>query len=316
MGSVGWTDADGNLWLFGGHGFYSSEGYSGFEVGLLNDLWKYNPNTNQWTWIKGDNSIGSVFGNGFYGIKGFSAEANNPSGRGSSVSWKDASGNFWLFGGYGYTPISGSGHFQLNDLWKYNPLSNEWTWMKGDSLGDSYPVYGIQGVPASANTPGSKIPNSNWIDNAGNFWLFGGYESHYDTVTYSSEYGNTNDLWKYEPSTNNWTWMKGDTVFNSLPVYGIPGIGDLSNKPGSGGIGSETWKDASGNLWLFQLNSLWKYNPSNNQWTWMQGDTTVLVSGSNYGIKGVSDPANRPGGRSFPASWRDDAGNFWLFWRW
>ncbi|HQV84844.1 MAG TPA: kelch repeat-containing protein [Chitinophagaceae bacterium] len=313
MGSVGWTDADGNLWLFGGHGFYSSEGYSGFEVGLLNDLWKYNPNTNQWTWIKGDNSIGSVFGNGFYGIKGFSAEANNPSGRGSSVSWKDASGNFWLFGGYGYTPISGSGHFQLNDLWKYNPLSNEWTWMKGDSLGDSYPVYGIQGVPASANTPGSKIPNSNWIDNAGNFWLFGGYESHYDTVTYSSEYGNTNDLWKYEPSTNNWTWMKGDTVFNSLPVYGIPGIGDLSNKPGSGGIGSETWKDASGNLWLFQLNSLWKYNPSNNQWTWMQGDTTVLVSGSNYGIKGVSDPANRPGGRSFPASWRDDAGNFWLF---
>jgi hypothetical protein len=31
-------------------------------------------------------------------------------------SWSDSSGNFWLFGGYGYG-ASGEGYF--NDLWKY-----------------------------------------------------------------------------------------------------------------------------------------------------------------------------------------------------
>jgi hypothetical protein len=36
--AVGWTDTDGNLWLFGGFGYdrHGAEGY-------LNDLWKYEP---------------------------------------------------------------------------------------------------------------------------------------------------------------------------------------------------------------------------------------------------------------------------------
>jgi len=36
-GAVGWTDASGNLWLFGGNGLGSSAG------GDLDDLWKYEP---------------------------------------------------------------------------------------------------------------------------------------------------------------------------------------------------------------------------------------------------------------------------------
>lgn len=64
----------------------------------------------QWTWINGD-SLNTV---SVYGTKGVSASTNKPGARGNSISWTDASGNFWLFGGYGNAP---SGPFQfLNDL--------------------------------------------------------------------------------------------------------------------------------------------------------------------------------------------------------
>jgi hypothetical protein len=36
--AVGWSDASGNLWLFGGEGSESAG-----EVGLFNDLWEYKP---------------------------------------------------------------------------------------------------------------------------------------------------------------------------------------------------------------------------------------------------------------------------------
>jgi hypothetical protein len=36
--AVGWSDSSGNLWLFGGEGFDSTE-----TQGWLNDLWEYKP---------------------------------------------------------------------------------------------------------------------------------------------------------------------------------------------------------------------------------------------------------------------------------
>jgi hypothetical protein len=38
FGAHSWTDASGNLWLFGGQG-----GDATGNVGYLNDLWKYTP---------------------------------------------------------------------------------------------------------------------------------------------------------------------------------------------------------------------------------------------------------------------------------
>ena len=40
-----WTDNDGNFWLFGGLHPITSNFYG--------DLWEFNPNINQWAWIKG-----------------------------------------------------------------------------------------------------------------------------------------------------------------------------------------------------------------------------------------------------------------------
>jgi hypothetical protein len=58
-------------------------------------------------------------GLGVYGSQGTAAAGNVPGARYPAVSWTDASGNLWLFGGWGYDSAGTSGY--LNDLWMYKP---------------------------------------------------------------------------------------------------------------------------------------------------------------------------------------------------
>jgi hypothetical protein len=251
-GSRTWTDATGNLWLYGGYG------YDGNNSGILNDVWKYNPSANEWTWIKGDNIIDQT---AVYGNKGVSNAANKPGARYVSTSWTDESGNFWMFGGYGYDENNTG---SLNDVWKYNTAVNEWTWVNGSNIIDQLAVYGTQGVPDANNIPGARYVSSSWKDPNGEMWLFGGYG--FDGINP----GYLNDLWKYNPTTNKWTWMKGDNTVDQPGVYGTQGLPAITNKSGAR-TGSVSWTDGLGNLWLFGgygfdastpgvLNDLWKIN--------------------------------------------------------
>jgi len=43
------------------------------------------------------------------------------------VTWMDANGSVWLFGGQGYDSTGNQG--ELNDLWEYSPSSGKWTWV-------------------------------------------------------------------------------------------------------------------------------------------------------------------------------------------
>ncbi|MFI5128365.1 MAG: kelch repeat-containing protein [Chitinophagales bacterium] len=305
FGAVTWTDGAGKFWMFGGFGNHS------LGVGYLNDLWKYDPVTNNWTWIKGD-STGNT--SGVYGAVGTPSVNNKPGSRQSAISWIDASGNLWLFGGYGYTELGAVGH--LNDLWKYDPVTNQWTWMKGDKTADLTGVYGAIGVSAAANKPGSRYYGFSWADGSGNLWLFGGYGYHASGVNF------LNDLWRYTISTNRWTWMKGDNTGAANGVYGAKGIESAVNKPGAR-INNVTWKDASGNFWLFggsgygesgggNLNDLWKYNPSSNQWTWINGDKEVGQLAA-FGKREVSSATTKPGGTRGAVAAIDASGNFWLY---
>lgn len=110
MGSIAWTDSDGNVWLFGGWG--RDCGSSGLK-GFLNDLWRYDADGN-WTWVSGSNEINST---GTYGTKGVADAANVPGGRDSSISWTDSNGNLVLFGGWGRNDVAAQG--LLNDVWRY-----------------------------------------------------------------------------------------------------------------------------------------------------------------------------------------------------
>jgi hypothetical protein len=68
----------------------------------------------------GSSTIGSKGGqSGVYGTLGVAASTNIPGGRQNAVSWIDASGNLWLFGGDGKDSTGTS--TRLNDLWKLHP---------------------------------------------------------------------------------------------------------------------------------------------------------------------------------------------------
>jgi Galactose oxidase, central domain len=118
-GATSWTDAAGNLWLFGGAGWDSRGVY-----GILNDLWKYS--AGEWTWMSGSNVVNQP---GIYATQGTPALVNVPGTRGGAVSWTDAAGNFWLFGGAGVDSTGAGAIFlhapvapeNLDDLWKYEP---------------------------------------------------------------------------------------------------------------------------------------------------------------------------------------------------
>jgi hypothetical protein len=108
--STSWTDAVGNFWLFGGSGLDSTG-----RSGDLNDLWKYS--AGQWTWMGGSNVVNQQ---GTYGTQGTAALGYVPGARYQAISWTDAAGNLWLFGGYGSDSAGTTG--RLNDLWKiYEP---------------------------------------------------------------------------------------------------------------------------------------------------------------------------------------------------
>jgi N-acetylneuraminic acid mutarotase len=100
----------------------------------------------------GGNSSGTA--EGFYGTLQVASAQNLPGLREGSVSWIDSQGKFWLFGGFGYDSAASLG--DLNDLWRFNPATNEWAWMAGAKTVGQSGVYGTLGTPATANTPGAR----------------------------------------------------------------------------------------------------------------------------------------------------------------
>jgi hypothetical protein len=296
VGAVSWTDASGGLWLFGGYG------YTQGGLGYLNDVWKWDGAS--WTWIAGSNTLNQP---GSYGTKGIASPSNIPGARNRSVSWTDANGNLWLFGGYGLAQ-GGSGF--LNDLWKWDGTS--WTWMGGSNAVDQPGAYGTRGVAAPGNVPGARSGAASWKDASGSLWLFGGYGYG------ATGSGYLNDLWKWDGTT--WTWVSGSDAVDQPGTYGTKGIAAPGNVPGARS-GAVSWTDAGGILWLFggvghgatgygQLNDLWKWDGAS--WTWSNGSNFASPD-TQYGSQGVPAPGNTPGGRGNAVAWTDAVGSLWLF---
>ena len=300
--AVSWLDSSGKLWLFGGFG-YDSAGIDD----RLNDLWVFNPTTSEWTWVSGSNTVNQA---GTYGTQGVADPLNVPGARMGAVSWLDPNGDLWIFGGLGY--IS-----DQNDLWKYDLISQEWTWVSGSSFTSQPGTYGIKGIASASNIPGARYASVSWVDSHGNLWLFGGFG-----FDFAGDYGDLNDLWKFDPATLEWTWVSGGNTRNQAGIYGPQGTATSANVPG-GRVAAVSWIDSSGSHWLFggsgsnpstpgQLNDLWKYDPPTNEWTWVSGSNTVDQAGT-YGTKGTADLLNVPGARDRAASWLDSNGKLWLF---
>lgn len=211
-------------------------------------------NPNEWAWVSGANTGNQK---GTYGTLGVAASGNVPGARNSAVSWSDAAGNFWLFGGTGADSTGNTG-LPLNDLWKYS--NGEWTWMSGSSSPDQVGTYGTQGTAAPSNVPEARYGAVSWADASGNLWLFGG--ANYDETGGG---GTFDDLWKY--SNGEWTWMGGSNGLNQPVTYGKRGTASPGNTPGAR-YSAVGWTDASGNIWLFGgqygINSTSSQSPTGN----------------------------------------------------
>ena len=302
-----WRDSSGNLWLFGGFGF-DAAGASG----NLNDLWKFDSATLEWTWVTGSNAHSQA---GVFGTKGTAAPANTPSARFRSVSWIDGEGKLWLFGGYGID--SGGQVGDLNDLWMFDPLLLEWTWVGGSSQKEQPGFYGAKGVASPSNLPGARDAATSWRGADGKFYLFGG-----EGVDGFSVAGELDDLWVFDPTTELWTWIAGNNIVNQIGIYGTQGVASPANVPG-GNNGACTWVDSAGRLWLFGgrgydsagtlgfLNDLWQFDPAAGQWTWVFGSKLAGQRG-HFGALGKRYLSNSPGGRFHAASWMSPSGELWL----
>jgi hypothetical protein len=309
LGATAWTDKSGNFWLFGG----SDGGH------FLNDLWEYNHSTlnpSNYTTTEGQWTFQGGSGSDQPGI--YTGATPSPGSRTNAVTWVDAAGNFWLFGGFGYDGQSVLGF--LNDLWEYT--GGKWVFVSGGATNKANQNgnYGAQGTAASTNMPGGRQEAAGWADANGNLWLFGGEGD--DSVGTAN--GILNDLWVYNIASGQWTWVTGSDKANQTGAYpaqpvtgpvstttaaGTCGlaIGDLplscqvvdltGAAPGSR-WGASAWIDAGGNLWLFggwgldstgtngngALNDLWVYTPNATAgqpgtWAWIKGSNTGAQNG-------------------------------------
>lgn len=259
----------------------------------------------EWTWMGGDSLVNQL---PVFGTQGLPAALNHPPGVYEACEWTDLQGNFWVYGGMS-TPFGQSG-----DLWKYDPLINQWAWMNGPGIPDQLPVYGIKGVAAAGNYPGARAWGvCTWTDLSGNLWMYGNFKNSMGVMA---------DLWMYDISSNQWTWMSGQNGFNFTGNFGTQGIPSSTNSPPGINETSVTWVDSLNNLWFFggadlavNHDDVWKYSVGTYEWTWMKGSGNAGAA-PVYGIKGVSNPANTPGGRLVYSRWMENNNNFWIFGGW
>jgi len=193
---------------------------------------------------------------GVYGTRGVSNPANKPGSRWCYTSWKDSTGNLWLFGGVDASNAVALDYF--NDLWKYDVTLNEWTWMSGSNQVNQPGFYGIKCTSSTLTSPGGRLETKAcWKDDCNNFWLFGGEDLN-------NKYHN--DLWRYNLTTDRWYWVSGSSGVNQQSIYGTQQVPSPANIPSSR-MGSVSWKNNNG-LWLFggmdftngEWNDLWKFS--------------------------------------------------------
>src|SRR5689334_3111857 len=96
----------------------------------------YSQNTGEWMWIHGSNTVNSA---GTFGTQGVPSATNEPPALFEPIEWTDLTGDFWFYGG------EDNSFGTHNDLWKYDPVNKEWTWMTGTHATDDLGSYGTMG---------------------------------------------------------------------------------------------------------------------------------------------------------------------------
>ena len=287
-----WVDSSGNFYLFGGFGDNTVGG-----TGYLNDFWKFNGSA--WTFISGSANLNQRSTFGSPGTPGAREQGN--------CAYNSSNGHFFLFGGIGEDAVSAG---SLSDLWEYT--GTQWNYITTSNSGrNTLGVYGS----GSGYAPGGRQAACSAMDSQNNLWIYGG-----NGYGASGGSGYLSDLWKYNSSTQLFSFVTGGTTTSTAnTIYGIQGVSSSANSLGARQSGA-CWVDSGGNFWYFggndgtyTYNDLWKFDGT--KWTWISGTNSPTPSGvsGSYGIQNFGSSSNIPAARYSPAYWIDSSGKFWIF---
>ena len=112
-------------------------------------------------------------------------------GRVGGVTWTDARGDFWLFGGLGYADSTVLDHFgqavpngHRQDLWR----------IKAKTSKAEPALFVAENIPVVSDTsawPSARSYAISFVDDAHNMWMFGG-------MVISPNQGSLQDLWRFD----------------------------------------------------------------------------------------------------------------------
>ncbi len=256
-----WTDLEDNIWLFSGFFNHNSTfNPNFFYEENLNDLWKYNTASKMWSKV-----MNETFENEpHFGTQSIESPENQPPLTAFSQTWTTPDGYLWMFGGITVGEDTYKKH--INTMWRFNPQTQMWACMSGSREYFDLGSYGEMGIESSSNYPPSRKNAATWVDDEGNLWFFGGQvATSVHPEGWVLQTTNTNEVWKYNPQTNLWTWVKGDfTTTENNPNVGVE---DILNMPvPTGSFKAAYWIDENDHLWYYYTRRLWEYNPQTNIW--------------------------------------------------
>ncbi|MBL7698186.1 MAG: hypothetical protein JNK79_08515, partial [Chitinophagaceae bacterium] len=243
------VDINGNFWMVGG---FTLQLFTDDVEFTTRTIWRYDPVAQLWTYF-GDNDLVAEAISHFpnFGTKGVADPANLPPTRLAGGLWVDSSGHLYWFGGLEFYFV-GAGSDDLrfetatrNDLWRYDTSTRIWTWINGNKEREAFGRYGTKGSPDPLNTPGARLSFATFDMLDGKMMLFGGSGYSEDNS------GSLNDLWSYDPSNNEWTWLSGSKSSNEGAVYGTKGTPDSLNHPGAASELNSFTQHSENAIWIY-----------------------------------------------------------------
>lgn len=155
-------------------------------------------------------------------------------------------------------------------MYRYTRYTRQWVLLHGGVIPNTSPVYGARGVSDSAVSPGGRQGSCTAVDsNNGRLLLFGGVQLN--------RFG---ELWGYNPSINQFTWIAGAQGSSNYPTYTQGAIGGGLSALGNRQFPScWFWNNSivvfAGQTNAGSANDIWKYSFNNDTWVWLKGSSQI-----------------------------------------
>ncbi|GGD68618.1 hypothetical protein GCM10011514_35930 [Emticicia aquatilis] len=299
--SINWQDKQGNIYIFGGLGTDDN-----LNEGSFADLWQFSSKDLVWKNLSGSREIEKFNKDN---NKKLNPTATAPTARQGAATWADKQGNLYLFGGN-----TGMLDEYLSDFWMFDLKKQTWSKLSNTQEFNKKSQSSGKNKNNTTNSPAARAKATTWVDNKGDFWLFGG--TAHDYAQSRDVY--FNDLWKYDTNKNNWVWVSGNLDGNtrvlkteispSARASSAAWFDDINNVLCLyGGFGLNAEVTAYGGL-----SDMWIFDVKKEKWTLKSGDDKLFQS-ANIKSFAKENSANNPGYRFSSITWKDKKGNFWLF---